>query len=78
MAKLSTTLNKLARLGIPVRKESLGPTDFYYFSINDGLYEFTNQPCVDCKARDLCRTFDNGSSPSYYTSLAELLRFSER
>lgn len=72
--KLSTTLAKLAALNIEVKEETVDVTNFYYFSINSKNFEFTNQPIVDGKAHDFCRTFDNGSSPSFYTSLNMVLK----
>ena len=75
MTKLVTVLNKLNKLNITVKKETVDVTDFYYFSINGKNYEFSNQPITGgVNAECLCRTFDNGSSPSFYSSLNQLLK----
>jgi len=74
MTKLTTALNKLEKLGISVKKVNIDITNFYYFTINSKSYEFSNQPAVSNGADCLCRTFDNGSSPSFYASMAQLIR----
>jgi hypothetical protein len=73
--KLSTALNKLEKLNITPTKESFGPTDFYYFSVNGAKYEFNIQPTGDNQVSGFCRTFDNGESPSFYNSFNHMMKF---
>ncbi len=65
MTKLAAVLKKAEKLNIDIRKETVDVTDFYYFSIDGKDFEFINQPATSVEASCLCRTFENGSSPSF-------------
>ena len=74
MTKLAAVLKKAEKLNIAITKQTHGVTDFYYFTIDGKNFEFTNQPSHSLDASCLCRTFGNGSSPSFYNSFNQLLK----
>jgi len=75
MAKLSTVINKLKKIGVSVEAPTGKVHSFYFFKIGLADYRFfitARNDQVSC----LCQFYGNGTSASYYDNITQLIKIS--